>query len=164
MVYFRLKEDSQRFNLNLEVQLMLKQGQVEVDTSTFVHDYKDSALIHRSVVEELNSNIKVSLFLSYIYRSKKKKIFRVKFLWVILLKIKCNKTFLLHRVGIHGIESMNSYWWDVICFKYVCNQLDIAVLPSSQRKFSLNSPEDMLYMHMDAKVVMMPCCWNKKYK
>ncbi|XP_033756153.1 cilia- and flagella-associated protein 43-like [Pecten maximus] len=54
----KLKDDRQRFNLNLEVQLMLKQGQVEVDTSTFIHDYKDSALIHRSVVEELNSNIK----------------------------------------------------------------------------------------------------------
>lgn len=38
---------------------MLKQGQVEVDPTNFIQDYKDSALIHRTVVEELNSNIKV---------------------------------------------------------------------------------------------------------
>lgn len=54
-----MKEDRQRFNLNLEVQLLLKQGQVEVDSGAFIHDYKDSALLHRSVVEELNNNIKV---------------------------------------------------------------------------------------------------------
>ncbi|XP_062576681.1 cilia- and flagella-associated protein 43-like isoform X2 [Saccostrea cucullata] len=54
----KLHDDRIRFNLNLEVQLMLKQGQVEVDPTNFIHDYKDSALIHRSVVEELNSNIK----------------------------------------------------------------------------------------------------------
>ncbi|XP_052771525.1 cilia- and flagella-associated protein 43-like isoform X3 [Mya arenaria] len=54
----KLREDRTRFNLNLEVQLLLKQGQVEVDAGTFIHDYKDSALIHRSVVEELNNNIK----------------------------------------------------------------------------------------------------------
>ncbi|XP_078310806.1 cilia- and flagella-associated protein 43-like isoform X4 [Crassostrea virginica] len=54
----KLHEERIRFNLNLEVQLMLKQGQVEVDPTNFIHDYKDSALIHRTVVEELNSNIK----------------------------------------------------------------------------------------------------------
>ncbi|CAC5420249.1 unnamed protein product [Mytilus coruscus] len=54
----KLKNDEARVNLNLEVQLLLKQGQVETDTSTFIADYKNSALIHRSVVEELNTNIK----------------------------------------------------------------------------------------------------------
>ncbi|CAG2236908.1 CFAP43 [Mytilus edulis] len=54
----QLKNDEARVNLNLEVQLLLKQGQVETDTSTFIADYKNSALIHRSVVEELNTNIK----------------------------------------------------------------------------------------------------------
>nr|XP_034327595.1 cilia- and flagella-associated protein 43 isoform X6 [Crassostrea gigas] len=54
----KLHDDRVRFNLNLEVQLMLKQGQVEVDPTNFIQDYKDSALIHRTVVEELNSNIK----------------------------------------------------------------------------------------------------------
>ncbi|XP_052225547.1 cilia- and flagella-associated protein 43-like isoform X5 [Dreissena polymorpha] len=53
----RLREDRNRFNLNLEVQLLLKQGQVEVDAGSFIQEYKDSALIHRSVVEELNNNI-----------------------------------------------------------------------------------------------------------
>ena len=38
---------------------MLKQGQVEVDAGSFIHDYKDSALIHRNVVEDLNTTIKV---------------------------------------------------------------------------------------------------------
>ena len=58
---YRLKEDQQRFSLNLEVQLLLKQGQVEVDAGRFVHDYRDSVLIHRSVVEDLNTTIKVIL-------------------------------------------------------------------------------------------------------
>ena len=38
---------------------MLKQGQVEVSAGSFIHEYKDSSLIHRSVVEELNTTIKV---------------------------------------------------------------------------------------------------------
>lgn len=54
----KLRDDRARFNLNLEVQLLLKQGQVEVDAGSFIHDYKDSALIHRSVVEDLNGTIK----------------------------------------------------------------------------------------------------------
>ncbi|XP_071090035.1 cilia- and flagella-associated protein 43-like isoform X1 [Haliotis cracherodii] len=53
-----LKEDRQRFTLNLEVQLLLKQGQVEVDAGSFVHNYTNSVLTHRTVVEELNSTIK----------------------------------------------------------------------------------------------------------
>ena len=63
-IYNRLKNDQARYNLNLEVQLLLKQGQVEIDPTTFIADYKDSALIHRSVVEELNTNIKVWASLS----------------------------------------------------------------------------------------------------
>ncbi|KAK3771256.1 hypothetical protein RRG08_024335 [Elysia crispata] len=54
----KLKEDEQRFILNLEVQLLLKQGQIEVDAGPFVRDYRDSVLVHRSVVEDLNSTIK----------------------------------------------------------------------------------------------------------
>ncbi|GFO10121.1 cilia- and flagella-associated protein 43-like isoform x2 [Plakobranchus ocellatus] len=54
----RLKEDEQRFILNLEVQLLLKQGQIEVDAGPFIRDYRDSVLVHRSVVEDLNSTIK----------------------------------------------------------------------------------------------------------
>lgn len=54
----KLHNDHARFNLNLEVQLLLKQGQVEVDSGTFIHNFKDSALIHRGVVEDLNQTIK----------------------------------------------------------------------------------------------------------
>ncbi|XP_041368827.1 cilia- and flagella-associated protein 43-like isoform X2 [Gigantopelta aegis] len=53
-----LKDDKQRFILNLEVQLLLKQGQVEIEMTKFVPDYRSSVLLHRSVVEELNGTIK----------------------------------------------------------------------------------------------------------
>jgi len=54
----RLKDMMQRFHLNLQVQLLMKQGQVELDAGSFIHEYKDSVLIHRSVVEDLNGKIK----------------------------------------------------------------------------------------------------------
>ena len=57
---FRLRDDKQRFILNLEVQLLLKQGQVEIEMTKFVPDYRTSVLLHRSVIEELNGTIKVS--------------------------------------------------------------------------------------------------------
>lgn len=46
------------FDLNLEVQFLLKQGQVEVDMGKFIPDFSDSVLVHRSCIEELNSQIK----------------------------------------------------------------------------------------------------------
>ncbi|XP_025093863.1 LOW QUALITY PROTEIN: cilia- and flagella-associated protein 43-like [Pomacea canaliculata] len=54
----KLKDDQLLFTLDLEVQLLLKQGQVEVDAGQFIHDYNNSVLIHRSVVEDLNATIK----------------------------------------------------------------------------------------------------------
>jgi hypothetical protein len=48
------------FVTDLEVQLLLKQGQVEVDPGTFIPDYTSSLLIHRSVVEDLNKQIRVN--------------------------------------------------------------------------------------------------------
>lgn len=54
----KLKEDEQRFVLNLEVQLLLKQGQIEVDAGPFIRDFRESVLVHRSVVEDLNNTIK----------------------------------------------------------------------------------------------------------
>ena len=36
---------------------MLKQGQVEVEQGKFIPDYRDSLLVHRSVVEDLNSKV-----------------------------------------------------------------------------------------------------------
>ena len=56
----RLRDERLRFNLNLEVQLLLRQGQVEVKSFDYIPDYTDSLLIHRSVVEDLNSTILVS--------------------------------------------------------------------------------------------------------
>ena len=55
----RLKEDRMRFLCNLEVQLLMKQGQVEIDSGPFIPEYNDSILIHRSTVEELNGKIRV---------------------------------------------------------------------------------------------------------
>ena len=53
-----MREDRQRFTCNLEIQLVMKQGQVEVDPGQFIADYKDSLLIDRGVVEELNGKIR----------------------------------------------------------------------------------------------------------
>ena len=43
--------------MNLEVQLLLKQGQVEIDAGIFATDYHNALLLHRSVIEDLNSHI-----------------------------------------------------------------------------------------------------------
>ena len=62
MFYFlhnRLQEEKMVFDLNLEIQFLLKQGQVEVDMGRFIPDFSDSVLVHRSSIEELNSQIKV---------------------------------------------------------------------------------------------------------
>lgn len=59
VVPHRLSEDKTLFNLDLPVQLLLKQGQVEVDEGDFIPDYAGSVLVHRRVIEELNKEIKV---------------------------------------------------------------------------------------------------------
>ena len=41
------------------MQLLLRQGQVEVEEGDFVPDYSTSVLVHRGVIEELNKEIKV---------------------------------------------------------------------------------------------------------
>ncbi|KAL9846804.1 cilia- and flagella-associated protein 43 isoform 3-T3 [Geothlypis trichas] len=48
-----LKEEKMKLQQNLIVQFLLKQGQVELD-STQIPEYSDAVLIDRSVVEELN--------------------------------------------------------------------------------------------------------------
>ena len=57
----RLQEDKMISDLNLEIQFLLKQGQVEIDfdMGRLVPDFSDSVLVHRSRIEELNSQIKV---------------------------------------------------------------------------------------------------------
>ena len=44
---------------NLQIQLLMKQGQVEIDPGIGVHNYENCLLIHRNVVESLNKVIKV---------------------------------------------------------------------------------------------------------
>lgn len=46
--------------MNIMVQVILKQGQVEVGTTDLGPDYTSAVLIHRNVVEELNGTIRVS--------------------------------------------------------------------------------------------------------
>ncbi|XP_077991965.1 cilia- and flagella-associated protein 43-like [Glandiceps talaboti] len=53
-----LQEEKLRFMCNLEIQFLLKQGQVEVDPGPFIYDHLDSILIHRGVVEDLNATIR----------------------------------------------------------------------------------------------------------
>nr|XP_015203067.1 PREDICTED: cilia- and flagella-associated protein 43 [Lepisosteus oculatus] len=52
------RDEKMRFQLDLMVQFLIKQGQVEVETGNFIADYSDSVLLHRSVVEDLNGTIK----------------------------------------------------------------------------------------------------------
>ncbi|XP_078080444.1 cilia- and flagella-associated protein 43 [Mustelus asterias] len=54
-----LRETKSQFQLNLMVQLVLKQGQVEVVSSDFIPDYSNSILLHKGVVEDLNSTIQL---------------------------------------------------------------------------------------------------------
>ncbi|KAI1236217.1 Cilia- and flagella-associated protein 43, partial [Lamprotornis superbus] len=52
----KLKEEKMKLQQNLTVQFLLKQGQVELE-STEIPDYSDAVLIDRSVVEELNCSL-----------------------------------------------------------------------------------------------------------
>ncbi|KAM6066889.1 cilia- and flagella-associated protein 43 [Chlamydotis macqueenii] len=51
-----LREEKKKLQLNLIVQFLLKQGQVELE-STEIPDYTDAILIKKSVIEELNCSI-----------------------------------------------------------------------------------------------------------
>ncbi|XP_075362696.1 cilia- and flagella-associated protein 43 [Mycteria americana] len=51
-----LQEEMMKLQLNLTVQFLLKQGQVELE-STEIPDYTDAILINKSVIEELNCSI-----------------------------------------------------------------------------------------------------------
>ncbi|CAB3976600.1 Hypothetical predicted protein [Paramuricea clavata] len=53
-----LRDEKMKFTMDLEVQLLLKQGQVEVPPDSFITDYSDSTLVHRSVIEDLNATIR----------------------------------------------------------------------------------------------------------
>lgn len=51
-----------RFRLDIMVQILIKQGQVEVEPGDFIADYSDSLLLPRNVVEDLNGTIRVRHF------------------------------------------------------------------------------------------------------
>ncbi|XP_073507260.1 cilia- and flagella-associated protein 43 isoform X2 [Phyllobates terribilis] len=53
-----LRNEKMKFQLDLTVQFILKQGQVEVENSDLIPSYTDAILLHRSVIEDLNSNIR----------------------------------------------------------------------------------------------------------
>jgi hypothetical protein len=52
-----IHEHKIKFDHNLQVQLIIKQGQVETDPGTNVHNFASCLLINRSVVDELNKVI-----------------------------------------------------------------------------------------------------------
>lgn len=56
-----LHRDKNRYLKDIMVQVLLKQGQVEVSTTGLTADYTDSVLSNRSEVENLNRTIRVSL-------------------------------------------------------------------------------------------------------
>uniref|UniRef100_A0A8C8RE15 Uncharacterized protein n=1 Tax=Pelusios castaneus TaxID=367368 RepID=A0A8C8RE15_9SAUR len=54
-----LREEKMRFQLDLNIQFLLKQGQVELESAAeLIPDYTDAILIHKSVIEELNCIIR----------------------------------------------------------------------------------------------------------
>ncbi|GAB1603660.1 hypothetical protein Ahia01_000647300 [Argonauta hians] len=54
----KLKLDKQHFHIDIDIQLLMKQGQVELEHDVIIHDYDDAVLIHRNIIEDLNTKIK----------------------------------------------------------------------------------------------------------
>ncbi|XP_055280689.1 cilia- and flagella-associated protein 43 isoform X4 [Moschus berezovskii] len=53
-----LQEDKVKFQLNLTIQILLKQGQVELENFQLMLDYSDAILINKIIIEDLNSVIR----------------------------------------------------------------------------------------------------------
>ncbi|MEE6479719.1 hypothetical protein FKM82_012348 [Ascaphus truei] len=53
-----LREEKLKFQLDLTVQFLLKQGQVEVETTDLIPNFADAILLHRNVIEDLNGTIR----------------------------------------------------------------------------------------------------------
>uniref|UniRef100_A0A8C5UTN9 Cilia- and flagella-associated protein 43 n=1 Tax=Microcebus murinus TaxID=30608 RepID=A0A8C5UTN9_MICMU len=53
-----LQEDKVKFQLNLTIQLLLKQGQIELENFQLTLDYPDAILINKNIIEDLNSVIR----------------------------------------------------------------------------------------------------------
>ncbi|RZF33117.1 hypothetical protein LSTR_LSTR017502 [Laodelphax striatellus] len=56
-----LREERTTFNQNFQVQLVLKQGQVELQTSGQISDFDDCVLVDKSLVEDINNLVKKNL-------------------------------------------------------------------------------------------------------
>lgn len=57
---FRLQQLRLQVFHNLEVQYLIKQGQVEINPGAGVHNFEKCLLINRNVVESLNKIIQVA--------------------------------------------------------------------------------------------------------
>ncbi|XP_044924463.1 cilia- and flagella-associated protein 43 isoform X6 [Mustela putorius furo] len=53
-----LQEEKVRFQLNLTIQVLLKQGQVELENFQLLLEYPDAILINKNIIEDLNSVIR----------------------------------------------------------------------------------------------------------
>nr|XP_020017388.1 cilia- and flagella-associated protein 43 [Castor canadensis] len=53
-----LQEDKVKFQLNLTIQILLKQGQVELENFQLVLEYSDAVLINKNIIEDLNTVIR----------------------------------------------------------------------------------------------------------
>ncbi|XP_008059280.1 cilia- and flagella-associated protein 43 [Carlito syrichta] len=53
-----LQEEKVKFHLNLTIQILLKQGQVELENFQLVLEYSDAILINKNIIEDLNSVIR----------------------------------------------------------------------------------------------------------
>ncbi|XP_066211577.1 cilia- and flagella-associated protein 43 isoform X2 [Saccopteryx leptura] len=53
-----LQEEKVKFQLNLTIQILLKQGQVELENFQLLTEYSDAILINRNIIEDLNSVIR----------------------------------------------------------------------------------------------------------
>nr|XP_021495905.1 cilia- and flagella-associated protein 43 [Meriones unguiculatus] len=54
----RLQDEKMKFQLNLTVQILLKQGQVELENFQLSLEYADAILINKNIIEDLNSVIR----------------------------------------------------------------------------------------------------------
>ncbi len=54
---FRVQEVKTKLIHNLQIQFIVKQGQVEIDPGAFIHDFGTCLLLNRAVVNSLNQVI-----------------------------------------------------------------------------------------------------------
>ncbi|XP_021086318.2 cilia- and flagella-associated protein 43 isoform X2 [Mesocricetus auratus] len=54
----RLQDEKVKFQVNLTIQILLKQGQVELENFQLILEYSDAILINKTIIEDLNSVIR----------------------------------------------------------------------------------------------------------